>query len=75
MEERAALELADRHPHVGVRWGMPSGVRQQVLDDPLDLRGLRLDRHRMSVDGQARGLDHVGLGHHPLHQLSDVGGR
>jgi hypothetical protein len=43
--QRAAASRLDPHPHRRAGGGVPCRIRQQVLDDPLDLGGVDRDQH------------------------------
>ena len=49
LEERAPFRRGDAHPDGGVGRRVAHRVREEVLDDPLDLRGVDRDDDRLDV--------------------------
>ena len=52
---------------------MPKGVREEVLDDPLHLRGIQADDERFHVDGQVVSVVVFGLLDGAADQLAHLG--
>ena len=52
---------------------MPEGVREEVLDDPLDLRAIQADDERFHVDGQVVSVVILGLLDGAADQLAHLG--
>src|SRR5439155_4302336 len=60
-EQQATVRRNRTHPHLGFRRRVPEGVREEVLDDPLDLRGIKADDEWFYVAGQVVSVIVYGL--------------
>ena len=73
-QQRAARLGTDADPDLRTGGRVPDRVREQVLDDALDLRAVRLDRGRFEVQLDRVVGRQVGFAHDAPHELVEVGG-